>query len=209
MALSEPVFEDYYQNPFSRENLYTPNGMEEETLDLEVAGQRMTALVGASAYDFDVNSSHINFILEAMAQAKPILEELEKNRLEFNSKVFVLDVNKEKVSQLNNAKAERFAKLEAMGDMELMRLEIRLEMTGQNPEQLEEVKQVIEARIAATKEPVNVAEVVHYSEGHYGDDISREGVGTGVSVTQSGDALPQSSFNNRDMVVPVIGENLA
>ncbi|MGL4223990.1 MAG: hypothetical protein ACRDCT_21330 [Shewanella sp.] len=209
-VLSEPMFEDYFINPFSVEGVYGVDGAGESTSPLELVSDYMTALIGASRYDFDTRTNHIDFILEAMEQAKPTLIKLEQDRQEYNAKQFVLVDNQQLVSQINGAKAARIHELEMMGDMELMRLEIRLEMTGANPEQLNEVKQVIEARIAATKKPTLTEPMGYFrKETHHGDDIARESASTGGTVNYSGDKLPVTRFNNREMVVPIIGEEIA
>lgn len=210
MVLPDMEFEDYYPNPFLRDHKFNVElaAMDEDIHPLEQVSDYMAALIGASAFGLPTETNHMAVLIEAMESGLPMLREIEANRLEFNDKTFYLDYNKELVSGICSAKVNRISEFKVMSDMELMRLEIRLEMTGTDATKLAEVKEVIEARIAATKVPTLTEPQARYKESQHGDDIRRETTDPMARMNYSGDAMPQQAFNNRDMVVPVIGEEL-
>lgn len=189
------TYEDYYINRYTAEYDLTQDYQNNPITDIS---EGLESFIRNSRYGMALNSEYLESAIKLIEGNLDGLRETLDNIKSFNAKPKALRDNQSHVKQILEQRAARHAQYVQMTDLELLRLELRLD-----GDELSAVKGVIDARIEASKaarEASQSLETVSYS----GDMVVINGVqmsaGEAKGLTNPPNQTPSNSvsgFNNR------------
>ncbi|MCI2963090.1 hypothetical protein MO387_08295 [Shewanella sp. N2AIL] len=189
------TYEDYYVNRYTAEYDLTQDYLNNPITDIS---ECLESFMRNSRYGMALNSEYLESAIKLIEGNLDSLRETLENIKTFNCKPNALGANQSYVKELLGQRAARHAQYVQMTDLELLRLELKLE-----GEELSAVKSVIDARIEAAKAAREACQSINTTT-YSGDMVVINGVqmttGEAKRLANSPNQTPSNSvtgFNNR------------
>ncbi|MFB2668389.1 hypothetical protein ACE02U_06330 [Shewanella xiamenensis] len=189
------AYEDYYVNRYTAEYDLTQDYTNNPIIDIS---ECLESFMRHSRYEMTLDSEYLESAIKLIEGNLDGLRETLENIKTFNAKPKALGINQSHVKQLLGQRAARHAQYAQMTDLELLRLELRLD-----GDELSAVKNVIDARVEAAKASRKSSQSLSNTT-YSGDMVVINGVqmsvGEAKRLTSSPNQTPSNSvsgFNNR------------